>query len=500
VHGGTHRRVSAVVRLKPDLMRIVAGGMFSLYAAIFLLYSQTRAFAWDETYHILAAQLILAGRKPYLDFCFPQTPFNAYWNAAWMRLFGQSWHVTHAVQALLTIAAVLLTADYIARRLPIPSWRIAGALTAALATGLNAMVFRFGPLSQPYGMCLLMLVGAYRCSVVAVERSSALWASAAGMCAGIAAGSSLLTAAAVPVLLVWILAYNRAGSRAWKAAAFAIATAIPFLPAMWLFILNPRVAWFNVIQYHAFYRRLYWPETTRHDLEVLTSWIDSGQALTLGLLAISGLVYVARRSQWTPALKAEFYLCGWLAAGIAAEVGRAHPTFPQYFLLIVPFLAILATVGLYAIASRVLNPDEPGWPVALFTVILILGLASSLYARRENATWARYERLSAKIDSVTPPNAPVFANEPIYFLTKRTPPSGYELDYSHKIILPPAELRALHLLTEADMKAQVQSGVFATAYSCDEDEIEDLGIQAAYNRRMDVGDCRIFWDPRKAPR
>src|SRR4051812_24058483 len=144
-------------------------GLLLLYAAALLLYSQTSAFAWDETYHLLAAQLILAGKKPYLDFCFPQTPFNAYWNAAWMRVFGQSWHVVHAIQALLTIGAVLLTADYVARRLPIPSWRIAGALTAALATVLNGMVFLYGPLSQPYGMCLFMLVAAFRFSVLAVE-------------------------------------------------------------------------------------------------------------------------------------------------------------------------------------------------------------------------------------------------------------------------------------------------------------------------------------------
>jgi 4-amino-4-deoxy-L-arabinose transferase-like glycosyltransferase len=469
-------------------------GLLSLYAAIFLLYSQTWAFAWDETYHLLAAQLILAGKKPYLDFCFPQTPFNAYWNAVWMRVFGQSWHVAHALQAMLTIGAVLLTADYMARRLPIPTWRIAGALTAALATGLNAMVFLYGPLSQPYGMCLFLLVAAFRFAVVAVEHSSALWTAAAGLCVGIAAGSSLLTAAAVPVLLVWILVYNRAGGRARKFAAFAIGTAIPFLPALWLFTLNPRVAWFNLVQYHAYFRKLYWPETTRHDLEILTSWIDSGQALTLGLLALSGVIYVARRSGWPPELKAEFYLCAWLAAGITAEVGRAHPTFAQYFLLIVPFLAILATVGLYAIGSRVLEPDRPAWPVALFTALLIFGLANAVYSRREDVTWARYERLSRKIDSVTPPNVPVFANEPIYFLTKRVPPSGYELDYSHKVDLPPAERAALHLLTEADVKNQVQSGMFATAYSCEQDEIDDLGMKKVYNRRMDVGDCVIFWD------
>src|SRR5262249_30587558 len=140
-------------------------GGLSLYGALFLLYSQTRAFAWDEAYHLLTAQLILAGKKPYIDFCFPQSPLNAYWNAWWMSVLGQSWRVAHALAALLTIGAVLLTADFVARRLPVPGWRVAGALTAALATGLNARVFLFGPLAQAYGMCLFTLAMAFRISV-----------------------------------------------------------------------------------------------------------------------------------------------------------------------------------------------------------------------------------------------------------------------------------------------------------------------------------------------
>src|SRR6476659_5085505 len=79
-------------------------GVVALYAAAFLLYAETWAFTWDESYHLLAAQLILRGRLPYLDFCFPQSPLNAYWNAAWMAAFGQTWRVAHAAATLLTIA------------------------------------------------------------------------------------------------------------------------------------------------------------------------------------------------------------------------------------------------------------------------------------------------------------------------------------------------------------------------------------------------------------
>ena len=57
-------------------------GVATLYGLAILAYSQTLAFSWDAGYHLLAAQLIAGGRRPYIDFCFPQAPLNAYWNAA----------------------------------------------------------------------------------------------------------------------------------------------------------------------------------------------------------------------------------------------------------------------------------------------------------------------------------------------------------------------------------------------------------------------------------
>ncbi len=468
-----------------------------LYAAAFLIYSVTWAFTWDESYHLLASQLMAAGKRPYLDFCFPQTPLNAYWNAGWMRLLGYNWRVPHALAALFTIGAAGLTARFVSLRFPIPSWRVAAALSALLLTGLNAMVFIFAPL-QAYGISLFMLVAAFRVTVRDVDRKGLWGAAAVGLFAGTAAASTLLSAAAAPVLLGWTLYYNRAGSRWGKFFAFLVGTAVPFTPVMWLAAQGPTQTWFSLVQYHTTFRRLYWPDTTRHDLEVLTSWIDSGQALMLGLLAVAGLVYIARRSQWPAALKAEFYLCGWLAVALSAEVGRAHPTFPRYFVLAVPFLAILAAVGLYAIASRVLEPDKPLWAVAGVSLILLLGLGKALYDRDQVADhWDSYERVAKKIDEVTPRDALLFADEPIYFLTRRVPPPGLELSNSHKVDLGPQENALLHILTEADVKREVQSGKFATAYSCDEDDISDYGLANLYRQRVDMESCSIFWDRKK---
>ncbi len=468
-----------------------------LYAVLFFWYAVTWAFTWDESYHLLASQLMAGGKIPYIDFCFPQTPLNAYWNAGWMYLLGYNWRVPHAFAALFSMGAAGMTARFVWLRFPVASWRSAAALSALLLTGLNAMVFIFGPL-QAYGVSLFMLVAAFIVAVREVDRKEVWGAAAVGLLAGTAAGSTLLSAAAAPVLILWMLYYNRAGSRWGKFVAFAIGGAVPFVPVAWLAAKGPRQTWFNLVEYHTTFRKLYWPDTTRHDLEVLTYWIDSGQALMLGGLAVAGLVYIARRSQWPAALKAECYLCGWLGVALSAEVGRAHPTFSRYFVLAVPFLAILATVGLYAIASRVLEPDKPAWAVAAVAVVLLLGLGKALYDRDQVADhWPSYERLAKKVDEVTPRGAPLFADEPIYFLTRRVPPAGLELTNSHKVDLGAQENALLHILTLDQVKSEVRSGVFATAYSCDEDDIKDYGLADLYRQRVDMEDCSIFWERKK---
>jgi hypothetical protein len=52
----------------------------------------------------------------------------------------------------------------------------------------------------------------------------------------------------------------------------------------------------------------------------------------------------------------------------------------------------------------------------------------------------------------------------------------------------------MHIVTEAEVKRQVQSGMFATAYSCDDDQIDDFGLKQMYRQQVDVDDCTIFWD------
>lgn len=474
-------------------------GTLTLLFAGLLIYSVTWAVAWDEGFHLLAAQLIYAGKRPYLDFLFPQTALNAYWVAMWMHVFGQSWRMVHVLAAATTAGAVLLTADYVLRRFPVLNWRLPAALAAALATGLNVVVFQFGTIGQGYGLALFLIVAAFRLSILTVERNAIVWPILTGLAAGAAAGSTLLTAPVAPVLFLWILLESRTENRWAKSAAFVVGTLVPFLPLLRLFLESPRVVRFNIFDYHFFFRQLEWEGAIQHDVGVLISWIDSAPATLVGLLALAGLYFIARRSNWDRRLRAEFYLCGWLALALSIHLSTAHPTFERYFLFTTPFVAILASVGLYDVGSRLDSPERPWRSIIFLAILLSLGISKAMYDRRENMNWQDFQQVAQKVREVTPAGQPFMADEFVYFLLRRMPPSGMELEDSHKLNNLPSDLAAaLHILRRSDLEKQLKLGKFNTVETCDDDDerVEEFHLTQLYSRWEDVSGCVVYWAKR----
>jgi hypothetical protein len=473
---------------------LLLAGIVSAMAAGLLVYSQTDAYAQDEGFHLLSAQLIAAGKRPYLDFFFPQAALNAYWNALWFRVFGDTWHTAHAVAALLTSAATLLTADYVYRRFPVPRWRFAAALAAVALLGLNVAVVQFGPLGQAYGTCLFLSVAAFRLAVLAVDRESLLLAACAGFFAAAAPGCSLLTAPLPAVLLIWMSIRNRAGSRWIKAAAFLAGGVIAVSPLLWLFVQSPHQVLFNVIKFHLYYRQVEWSGAIQHDVGVWGAWLDSSQALLTLLLAAAGLSFVYFKSEWDRALRWELYLCGWIALAFSIHISTAHPTFERYYLFTLPFLAVLASVGLYFVASRLYREDRPFWPALTLTLLLALALAKAVFNGHEDMRWRDYEKISRKLAEVAPANAPVLADEHFYFLSRRRPPSGMEHEDSHKLTLSPSEARSMHVISQAEVNRRIQAGEFAAVETCDDEEAyKKIGLPGPYPHKEEISDCTVFW-------
>lgn len=478
--------------VRPTSFLILVGAVLLLCSGL-IVYSQTLAFSFDEGFHLVASQLINSGKRPYLDFCFPQPPLNAYWNAAWIQIFGDSWHAPHVLAALLVGGAVMLASEFTFSCFPVDRWRVTASLVTAFAIAVNVPVVQFGSL-QAYGMGLFLSVAAFRAALASIEHKTLLWTLAAGLLAGAAAASSLLTVPVAPVLLIWIWVYNSSENRWAKSAAFLLAAAVPFLPVLWLFTKSPGVVFFNVVKYQALYRRVNWEGATPHDIDVLGAWINSSQALLLGSLTIAGLLFIRSATDWERRRKAEFFLSGWLAAALIAFLSCAHPTFERYFLFAVPFLAIPAAVGLYTLSMRFRVSDRPRLPAIPVILLLSLGLAKRLFDDRNSYKWKDYEQIAAKVQQVTPPHAVLWADEVVYFLLRRTPPSGMEFSYSHKLDLPPALAHSLHIISERELARRLKAGIFGTVETCaDDDKIDQLGLERLYAHRTDVSDCAVFW-------
>lgn len=466
-----------------------------------LLYSQTLAFTWDAGFHLLAAQMINAGKRPYLDFCFPQTPLNVWWMAFWMHLLGQSWRVPQALAALATVGAMILTSTFVFIRFPIPSWRLGAAVATALMFSLSDLVFRFGTIGQSYGICMFLTAAAFRLAIGTPARPGPWRPAAAGCLAGAAAGCTLLGAMAAPALLAWIAIYSRKGSRWLKAAAFVAAAAIPFLPVARLFLLGPRQTWFNVFQYQMAYRHANWGGTAKHDLVQLSGWLDSTQATTLLVLAVASWWFL-RSPAWDAARRSEFYLCGWLALAMGAEVALARPTFSRYFVMSAPFLAVLAAAGFYEISTRLRGfQSRPLVPVVLLAVLMSMGAARAILDSGENYRWRDLQKVTARLRQVAPPNAVLYADEPQYFLLHREPPEGMQFSYSRDLDLPAAQAAELHIVSQKIMDKRVQAGAFDAVEVCmDQDTVDRLKLSTLYRQTEEIEYCNLFWDWAGKPR
>ncbi|HEX3745336.1 MAG TPA: hypothetical protein VHW09_15435 [Bryobacteraceae bacterium] len=467
----------------------------AILCAAMLSYALTRAFAWDEGFHLVAAQLILAGKRPYIDFCFPQTPLNAYLTAGWMRLFGDTWQAVHVFETLCAAGAAFLTADFLRSRFPVPEWRWAVSLAALVAVGMNSQVVIYGTIGQSYGLSLFLVVAAFRLAAAAVEGKGAWRAAGGGFMAGAAAGSSLLTAPVAPILAFWLIVCNRQGNRWAKIAAYLAGGAVSWLPVAWLYRQGPAQTIFNLFQYQLNYRHK-WSGAARQDIGALSAWINSAQGLSLALLAGAGIWFLLRQCDWPRERRQEMYLSLFLAAGLCGELATAHPTFQRYFLVMTPFVAIPAMAGLYAIGIRLAGPGRPLHAAYFLMAILTLGLGRGLFDDSDSYIWPDTEKIAQKVAEVTPRGDTVWADELIYFLMHRLPPDGMEFSYAHEIEeMPAAQAKMLHILTASELRRRTAAGDYATVAACyDTDNTDAAKVPQLYRQKDTVKDCTLYWD------
>ena len=132
----------------------------------------------------------------------------------------------------------------------------------------------------------------------------------------------------------------------------------------------------------------------------------------------------------------------------------------------VPYLAILATVGLYVVGTRRDSGGGPSRTVLIYCLLIGLALGKTLYEAVTTSCGEIWNPWRRKVNEVAAPGSAIFADEHVYFLTRREPPSGMEYDDSHKLSLTNEQSLLLHVLTRETVKERVRSGWYGTVETC----------------------------------
>ena len=376
-----------------------------LISGTLIVDSQIFAYVGDESFHLLAAKLVSAGRIPYDDFFYQHPPLFIYIIGGLFRVTGASWRVAHAFSALSLISAIVLAAFY-ARDLFLEEalrWR--NAAIVAVLIGFNCYALVFGVTGFPHGFCILCLMAALYLSRAKTNAGLVF----AGVFSGCAVESSFL---AVPALLVFVIWFALKDKR--RAFLFAAGAAIAFIPLLILLIVAPDQTFADVFRYHLFDRpKLGW----RYDVREVVAWFGSLQG---GVLTAFAIVAVSLRKD------DDVRLCGWISLAMIVTVSFARTTSAGYFLPATPFIAILAATGLieltqqtHKFARRIVVPV-----VALY----LLGLIGLRYVKRSETFYFDHhlvENIVQRMDRCSS-TARMNAPEPIYFAGQTLPPRGFE--------------------------------------------------------------------------
>lgn len=465
--------------------RMAFYAVVSISIGVIFAFSQLGTCYGDEGFHLLAAQLVMSGKKPYLDFFYQHPPLYIYLTAGWMSVFGDTWRSAHALSALFTSGCIVIVASYLYDR-----WReqpagLGVAITATLILSLNFLVIAFGTLGQPYSFCLFFSVASFRLTVSSRSSRNRVLPVLAGLCGGAAAASSLLALPIAPILFLWMIGHNQNGNRLTKALAFLCGAFLPFVPLLILLVKGPRQVWLDLFQYHVFYRD---PDPNGSNflanLKTVAKLIVESPGPLLLLVTVGSLRLFKETDIGDGEWRTEFRLCFWLMLSLAAYLTLPLPTFAQYYVLLMPFVTILASVGIHVISTRS-GLGRMRWLIMAVIVLTgtnLPGVYSEIHAT--SGCWQSLDSSAARVNTVTPADGPVYANEMFYFVSRHSPPPGLENSFATDNL--PFTLAPLsHAATPSQINERLASGYFdSIIIGADDPRVERLNLLVIYPRNQ----------------
>lgn len=408
--------------------RVVAWGSILLVVGTILGVAAAGVVHDDEGYHLLAARLLRAGWTPYRDFVYQQTPLLPVVLAGIHSLFGATWRSSHLELGLGSSAAILLAAAWLAQRIPDATWRPYAFVCTLLFVGLNHLVLFAASWSLPYAAIqLCLLIPAFVLTTLAATQITWIWAALAGFLMGCSMACCLLTALVGPVAALW-LACTAKGARWRRVVAFGAGWLIPLVVVLYVALLAPRLAWFNLVEFHLVHRRTDFStgQLAYEQLRVLSAWLTCPQSMVLVLCTGLGWYSLADKAIGVQQ-RAELWLSFGFFLAVAVIPVFSIPTFADYFSMATPFLALPATYGAIRVGQTMAPNVSPFRLLAPLLGLYLLGLCYNVHAIRSLLIhrWPHLEQVAHQVKALAPDGS-VYAKPELYFVSGLIPPPALE--------------------------------------------------------------------------
>ncbi len=203
-------------------------------------------------------------------------------------------------------------------------------------------------------------------------------------------------------------------------------------------------AWFSIVEFQLFYRTAgVQPSVASQNLREILEWVRSIQGAVLVLLSLAGALFLFRRKAPASTRRSVGHLA-FIAVIWALYLALVPLNWHMYFVLVVPYVSLLAAAGLCQLCARASLSQSSSKIFAGTILIYSLGVGIPLVAgliSRRPGRWAPPEEAARIVNAETSPDEPMYSDdESIYVAARRLPPRGLE---NSAILHPETQLGAV---------------------------------------------------------
>ncbi len=325
-------------------------------ACVFLLMGFHRLVDGDEGFYLLSAKLVAEGKKPYLDFFYPQMPALLYIYAAWFYLAGASWLSARLFTVVLAFAIGVMLFLYGKKR----SRNTALALLIVLLYTFSSFVFAWFVVAKTYAISTLFLFGSVLLFLSIYNanglRLGVLFLS--GLLFGLSADIRLMFLGLGPIFFIGVLLVPIPPlHKILSLVAFGLGVLVALSPNVYFILIDQSSFLFNNLGFHSLRSDEGMvgdlSQKFRVILRLLGQRIPRGSMYSMqSLLLIISLVSLRRYMTGPRASFLKYFIGMFVVINLMPT-----PSDTQYFCALMPFIWLLL-IESYVSYQRLAGPNN----------------------------------------------------------------------------------------------------------------------------------------------